>query len=72
MVTSSLQEARPQPPWARAFPPSVALSIWWVYFDDVAFAVKMNRANRIIWLYGHMPLALGLTTVASGQSCRGL
>lgn len=45
------------------------IALWWTYFDDVADAhirpnsVVANSAqwNRLIWVYTHLPLALGIT-----------
>lgn len=45
------------------------IAIWWTYFDDVADAhirstsalAKVPARNRLIWVYSHLPLALGVT-----------
>ena len=45
------------------------IALWWTYFDDVAeahirseSAVSRSPAtNRLVWVYTHLPLALGLT-----------
>ncbi len=45
------------------------IAIWWTYFDDVADAeIRATSAlannptsNRIIWVYTHLPLAIGIT-----------
>jgi len=35
--------------------------IWWVYFDGVAGSeVRSGRGQWIVWLYGHIPLQLGI------------
>ncbi len=47
----------------------VLVAMWWTYFDDVAESIVRQRskltgnstANRVLWLYAHLPLALGLT-----------
>lgn len=42
----------------------ITCALWWLYFDDVAGSeVKRGRVNFLAWLYGHLPLALGLTAV---------
>lgn len=43
---------------------ALTCSIWWIYFDDVAGAhVRKGRMSWIVWLYGHLPLAIGITGV---------
>jgi low temperature requirement protein LtrA len=40
----------------------IAGSIWWLYFDDVAGSpVKPVGRAPYIWIYSHLPLAIGLT-----------
>lgn len=42
----------------------ITCSLWWIYFDDVAGAhLKKGKGNWIVWLYGHLPLALAITAV---------
>lgn len=42
----------------------ITCSLWWLYFDDVAGSeVRRGRAYWMGWLYGHLPLSLGLTAV---------
>ncbi|GDX82797.1 hypothetical protein LBMAG42_46080 [Deltaproteobacteria bacterium] len=42
----------------------ITCSLWWLYFDDVAGAnVKPGRSPFILWLFGHLPLTLGLAAV---------
>ena len=42
----------------------ITCSLWWVYFDDVAGSeLKKSTSSFMAWLYGHLPLALGLTSV---------
>jgi low temperature requirement protein LtrA len=37
-------------------------SLWWLYFDDVAgSSVKPVGRAPYIWIYSHLPLAIGLT-----------
>jgi inward rectifier potassium channel len=39
----------------------VALSVWWIYFDDVAGSrIRRTRGAWIVWLYGHLPLTFGI------------
>jgi inward rectifier potassium channel len=43
----------------------ITCGVWWIYFDDVAGArLKNPRGGWIVWLYGHLPLAIGITAVA--------
>ena len=38
--------------------------IWWIYFDDVAGShLKRGRGSLMVWLWGHLPLALAITAV---------
>lgn len=47
----------------------VTVAMWWTYFDDVAESPIRDRSaladsssrNRLIWVYGHLPLTLALT-----------
>ncbi len=47
----------------------ILIALWWTYFDDVADAhirttsalAKSSSINRLLWVYTHLPLALGLT-----------
>src|SRR5262249_23704018 len=42
-------------------------SLWWLYFDDVAnSSIRTERAAPFVWVYAHLPLLLGLTTVGAG------
>ena len=45
----------------------VTCCVWWIYFDDVAGSEikerKESRGGWIMWLYGHLPLAFGMTAV---------
>jgi len=48
---------------------AILIALWWTYFDDVADAhirptsalARSSSINRLIWVYTHLPLALGLT-----------
>ena len=48
---------------------AILIALWWTYFDDVAESNIRRRsmvtsnpiANRIVWVYTHLPLTLGLT-----------
>jgi low temperature requirement protein LtrA len=52
--------------------PSLAFSLWWVYFDNIdASPIRAARTGGHIWiyqtsLYAHLPLVIGLTTTAVG------
>ncbi len=40
----------------------IAGSVWWLYFDDVAGSpVKATGRAPYVWIYSHLPLAIGLT-----------
>ncbi|MCB9664466.1 MAG: low temperature requirement protein A [Alphaproteobacteria bacterium] len=42
----------------------ITSAVWWVYFDDVAGShLKPGRNTWIVWLYGHLPLAMAVTAV---------
>lgn len=42
----------------------ITCSLWWLYFDDIAGSeVKQKKGHWMSWLFGHLPLALGLTAV---------
>jgi low temperature requirement protein LtrA len=50
---------------------SVAFSLWWLYFDSVdgspLQAIKDGNVRMAMgWVYAHMPLAIGLTTMGVG------
>lgn len=41
---------------------TITCSVWWIYFDDVAGAhLKTERGGWMVWFYGHLPLAIGVT-----------
>ncbi len=47
----------------------ILIALWWTYFDDVAEShirptsalTKSSSANQLLWVYSHLPLALGMT-----------
>jgi low temperature requirement protein LtrA len=42
----------------------VTCMLWWIYFDDVAGApIKARRLGSVLWVYGHLPLAIAVTAV---------
>ena len=42
----------------------ITCAVWWIYFDDVAGAeVRSERGSWVVWLFGHMPLAAGITAL---------
>ena len=42
----------------------VVFSLWWLYFDDAEeTAIRPRRAAPYVWIYSHLPLAIGLTAV---------
>jgi low temperature requirement protein LtrA len=45
----------------------VAASIWWLYFDDIHGAVLRSTTRaRYLWIYGHLPLTVGITGIGVG------
>ncbi len=43
---------------------AMTCALWWVYFDDVAGAhVRAGKARWVVWLYGHIPVQIGITGV---------
>jgi len=61
-------------PWAIAavFGFSIAFSLWWIYFENIGSSAlrSVGATGRIgvyqIWLYGHLPLVIGLTATGVG------
>jgi low temperature requirement protein LtrA len=57
---------------AAAFGFGIAFSLWWVYFQNISgSALRTARASgRIqvfnVWLYGHLPLVIGLAATGVG------
>ena len=51
---------------------AVAAGLWWVYFDNLDGTVVRRRADQkkawkpTVWIYGHLPLAIGLMATAIG------
>lgn len=47
-----------------AFGLAITAALWWTYFDDLADSPirdDLGTAGPATWVYGHMPLTLGLT-----------
>jgi low temperature requirement protein LtrA len=45
----------------------IAGCLWWLYFDDVAGSLlKAGAHTPFIWLYAHLPVAIGLTAFGVG------
>jgi low temperature requirement protein LtrA len=50
----------------------VATGLWWIYFDNLDGSVVRRRAGQrtawkpTVWIYGHLPLAIGLMATAIG------
>lgn len=45
----------------------IAFCLFWLYFDDVAGSeVKGSQAARLVWVYSHFPLAVGIATLGAG------
>lgn len=46
----------------------IAGAVWWLYFDDVAGSpVKPTGRAPYVWIYSHLPLAIGLTAFGVGM-----
>ncbi|MDH3425279.1 MAG: low temperature requirement protein A [Acidimicrobiia bacterium] len=49
-----------------------ASGLWWIYFDNLEGSVVRRRAEQrtawkpTVWIYSHLPLALGLTAAGIG------
>lgn len=42
----------------------VVFGLWWLYFDDVEAAeIKGHAFAPYVWIYAHLPLAVGITTL---------
>ncbi|MGB7375477.1 MAG: low temperature requirement protein A [Rivularia sp. (in: cyanobacteria)] len=46
---------------------SIAFSLWWIYFENVSGSILSANVDRKVgliqvWLYGHLPLVIGLAT----------
>jgi inward rectifier potassium channel len=42
----------------------ITCCVWWVYFDDVAGSrLRAGAGSWIVWLYGHLPLGVGVAAV---------
>ena len=45
----------------------IAACLWWIYFDFIELAdIKRNLLARNVFIYGHLLIALGLTTAGAG------
>jgi len=43
---------------------TITCALWWVYFDDVAGSkIKAGRGTWVVWLYGHLPMGIAVTSV---------
>ncbi len=57
---------------AAVFGISIAFSLWWIYFENLGgSAIQVARKCRRlrayqIWLYAHLPLAIGITATGAG------
>ncbi|MGB3640220.1 MAG: low temperature requirement protein A [Rivularia sp. (in: cyanobacteria)] len=50
---------------------SIAFSLWWIYFENVSGSILNANVNKKVgliqvWLYGHLPLVIGLATTGVG------
>jgi low temperature requirement protein LtrA len=46
---------------------TIGFGFWWNYFDFVGRRVPAGRTNRVAWLFGHLPLALGIAAAGAGM-----
>ena len=50
----------------------VAFGLWWIYFENVAGSALINAGKQRklgifqVWLFGHLPLVIGLTATGVG------
>lgn len=45
----------------------ITCSVWWIYFDDVVHSrIRRKAGARFLWLYAHLPLAIGITALGVG------
>ncbi len=45
----------------------VTCSVWWIYFDDVVHSrIRRKPGARLVWVYSHLPLAVGITALGVG------
>ena len=48
---------------------TIGFSLWWIYFDFVSRRpAKSNVAVSILWVYLHLPLAMGIAATGAGIS----
>ena len=40
---------------------AVVSSLWWIYFDDIVEQAIKGIRGTYVWVYSHLPLAIGLT-----------
>ena len=50
---------------------SIAFSLWWIYFENVSGSILSANVDKKVgliqvWLYGHLPLVIGLATTGVG------
>jgi low temperature requirement protein LtrA len=51
---------------------AIAFSLWWIYFENVGSAAlrAAGAAQKVrilqVWLYGHLPLVIGITAMGVG------
>jgi low temperature requirement protein LtrA len=45
----------------------VVAGVWWLYFDHThGTASRTTPAARYLWIYGHLPLTIGITAIGVG------
>lgn len=46
---------------------ALAACVWWLYFDHTHVAVlRSTPTARYVWIYGHLPLTVGITALGVG------
>lgn len=46
---------------------AVTCSLWWLYFDDIIDqTIKRVKGASYVWVFSHLPLAIGLTAFGVG------
>lgn len=46
---------------------SIGFGFWWNYFDFVGGRVPGVGRARVAWMYGHLPLAIGISATGAGM-----
>jgi inward rectifier potassium channel len=64
-LTTTEQEALPMYLVMGSTCLTIATSVWWIYFDDVAGStIRVQRGAWLVWLYGHIPIIAGIVSLS--------